>query len=171
VNASSFNPDQFLSTSVSEANDTKLILVPVGVVQSAQVSKLDLRKLDANDQNPERFILEVIWIALDESVKKETGLDKPTVRQSIWLDTLPSGALDMGKGKNVGLGRLREAVGQNKAGKSWAMNMLNGATASLLIEHVLNKKDEQTYAQVKRVGAPGSFAEEAPASSERRKRA
>jgi hypothetical protein len=157
----SFNPEAFLGQTVSEALDTQLVPVPEGI-HSAQIKSLNLRKLDATSEKEERVILEVTWIALSKEAREATGLENPQVRQTIWLDTNPSGGLDTGKGKNVGLGRLREAVGQNRAGKSWSFNHLNGALADILVKHRPGRDgDENTYAEVARVTESGK-ADTAP---------
>lgn len=149
--ASTFNADAFLQGTVDKEMDTTLIPVPEGP-HDAQITKLSVTKLDAKDGKEEATILEVQWSPLSEEVKKATGMDNPTVRQSIWLDLTPGGGLDASKGKNVTLGRLREAVGQNKAGKKWSINMLNGATAQILVVHAPDKQDpSNVYANVKKV--------------------
>lgn len=77
---------------------------------------------------------------------------EPSVRQTLWLDTTESGGLDFGKGKNVGLGRLREALGQNAPGKPWAPGMLVGGVAKVKVSHSIDKRDNVTInADVKAV--------------------
>jgi hypothetical protein len=145
-----FNPDQFLAASVTTAHDTKIARVPDGIYDG-QVKKLEFRTLEASADNPERTIMEVIWSVLDPKVKEITGIEEPTVRQSIWLDLGPTGALLTDKGKNVGLGKLREALGQNKQGKAWAPSHLVGGRAKISVKGVTNKKDGEIYAQVEKV--------------------
>jgi hypothetical protein len=60
----------------------------------------------------------------------------------------------MSKGKNVSLGKLREAVGQNKPGKPWSPAHLNGAQLDVLVTHRADKDTGDIYAEVKRVAAP-----------------
>lgn len=147
---STFNPEAFLGQQVTEAHETRMVLVPEGTALG-QIKSLNVRKLDATGDNPERYILAIQWAVLDDEVKRITGLNEPTVPQDIWLDTNASGGLESGPGKNVSLGRLREAVGQNKPGKAWAMSHLNGALANLIIKHEVSKKDGETYAKAVKV--------------------
>ena len=63
------------------------------------------------------------------------------------LDLTPSGSLDTSKGKNIGLGRLREAVGQNKPGQAFSFQNLPGLMAKITIKHRL--VDDDTFAEVK----------------------
>ena len=147
---STFSAEQFMQGSVTDAHDTVVPRVPDGIYL-AQVNKLDFRTLEANGDNPERTIMEVTWNILDEKVAKLTGIANPIVRQSIWLDLDAQGKLLTTSGKNVGLGRLRDALGQNKAGKPWAPNMLVGGSARVSVKGILNKKDGETYSQVDKV--------------------
>ena len=72
-------------------------------------------------------ILEVMWQIMDDSgkLKELLNRDKIVVRQDIWLD-VTDGALSFGPNLNVGLGRLREAVGLNKPGKPFSFKMIEG---------------------------------------------
>jgi hypothetical protein len=146
-----FNAEQFMGTTTKDVHETKIITVPDGVYKG-QITKLDFRTIAAKDTNPERIIMEVLWEILDSDgkLKKITGLEKNTVRQSIWLD-MHEGKLEVGPGKNIGLGRLREAVGQNKPGKEWAPSHLNQQMATIQVKGQLNKMDNEIYAQVSRV--------------------
>ena len=56
----------------------------------------------------------------------------------------------MGKGKNVALGRLREALGQNTPGKPWSFGMLVGQVAKVAVKHRITDAGD-TFAEVKRV--------------------
>ena len=69
---------------------------------------------------------------------------EPTVRQTIWLDLTESGSLDFGKGRNVGLGRLRDALGQNETGKPWQPGMMVGGVAKIKVTHSIDKRDNET---------------------------
>ena len=66
----------------------------------------------------------------------------------MFLDMDENGDLELGKGKNVDLGRLREALGQNTGG-NWSPSQLVGSSATI---HVSNRLYEgKTYADVERV--------------------
>ena len=143
---STFNPDTFLNTETAEANSTSYIPVPEGEFQ-ASIKAIKPRVLTDG-----RAVLDVTWIVDDEVARQETGMAEPSVRQTLWLDTTESGGLDFGKGKNVGLGRLREALGQNAPGKPWAPGMLVGGVAKVKVSHSIDKRDNVTInADVKAV--------------------
>ena len=143
---SSFNPDTFLNTETAESNAVAYTPVPEGEF-NASIKTIKPRVLTDG-----RAVLDISWTVDDEQARTETGMAEPSVRQTIWLDTTESGGLDFGKGKNVGLGRLRDAVGQNQAGKPWAPGMLLGQVAKVKVSHSIDKRDGVTIqADVKAV--------------------
>ena len=149
---STFNPEQFLQTTIEAAGDTRYFPVPIGSDYKGQIKKIDLRQFET-DKNPgvKYTVVEIIWHILGEEAKKATEQEEPLARQSIFLDLLPNGALDFGKNKNVQLSRLRDALGQNKAGKKWAFNHLVGGQASVQVAHDVNKDTGEPRAVVKAV--------------------
>lgn len=148
--ASTFNTDQFLSTEHKGAMDTKLIPCDKGEYR-AQINTLKARKLEKEGEEP-RIIMDVLWEVLDESQKKKTGLEKVFAKQGIFCDVLPNGSLDMGKGKNIQLGQLREALGQNRSDRPWAPKMLIGQVAKVAVEPRPDERNpEVVYNDVKRV--------------------
>jgi|JI10StandDraft_1071094.scaffolds.fasta_scaffold76519_5 hypothetical protein len=143
---SAFNPDTFLNTETDSANSSTYTPVPEGEFNAA------IKAIKPRVLTDGRAILDVTWTVDDEIARNETGMAEPSVRQTLWLDTTESGGLDFGKGKNVGLGRLREAVGQNQAGKPWAPGMLVGQVAKVKVGHSIDKRDGVTInADVKAV--------------------
>lgn len=144
----SFDPQAFLDASITEANDTKIIPVPMGEYL-AVIEKIAPRQWQSKDGTQSGIALDIVWIIEDQDVKDFLGRDNVTVKQGIILDMLPSGGLDMSKGKNVGLGRLREAVGQNKPGQAFSFQNLPGLMAKVTVKHRLVEED--TFAEVKAV--------------------
>jgi hypothetical protein len=55
----------------------------------------------------------------------------------------------MSKGKNIGLGRLREAVNMNDENTPFSFAMLPGQAATISVSHRVN--GEETYSEVKGV--------------------
>lgn len=148
-----FNPEQFMTTNYSDANSTKVIPVPEGEYP-AQIKKVDFRQFDKDD-NTTSTLCEVTWEPQDLSgtIKAATGREVTSVRQSLWLDLTPQGNLDFGEGKNIGLGRLREAVGQNRPGQPWNFSSLIGGSGRVLVSHRTDSKTGDVYAEVKKVAA------------------
>lgn len=141
-----FDADVFMQTAVTGASSTRVEQPDPGEY-TAQVDKLDFDSFQGKKDPTKTYNkLSVTWEITDESVKATLGRDKVTVRQDMFLDLTESGSLDMGKGKNVSLGRLREAVGQNDPSRPWSPTMLQGAMARVKVEHeVVNG---EAYARV-----------------------
>ena len=88
--------------------------------------------------------LDVTSKLLDVASLEETmGMDRLTVRQGLFLDIGANGAIAIGPNKNVKLGRLRDAVGQNKDCK-WNFAMLKGAGPLKIAVSVKPDKDDPT---------------------------
>lgn len=144
-----FDPNSFLDMQVTEPNDTKVVPVPVGEY-TAVVEKVSTRQwTKKDDPSVSGITLEVFWAIDDENVKALLGRDKITVKQGVMLDLSDSGLLDMGKGRNVGLGRLREATDLNVAGQPFSFNMITGRVAKVVVSHRID--GENIFAEVKSV--------------------
>ena len=145
-----FTAEEILGMQVEGANATKLIPVPEGEYP-AHIREVTARD-GISDKGNAWVAVNVTWEIDDEGVRAATSMERPTCRQSIFLDIAESGALDMSEGKNIGLGRLREAVGQNGEG-SWGFGMLEGAAAVVRVEHSEGKNPGDIYANVVAVSA------------------
>lgn len=146
MTGSIFSPEQFLQSTYTNKTDTRLIPVPQGEY-NAQIEKVAARRQEKDGDV--FYVLDVFWAIMDDGAKAATGLEKPVVKQSIFLDVTSEGSIDMGRGKSVQLGRLREAVQQNSDGQPWSPIRLTGAIARVAVSHRLDKGE--TYADVKRV--------------------
>ena len=144
----SFDAQSFLDASVSSTNDTKIVPVPVGEYMGV-IDKVAPRQWQSKDGSQTGISLDVIWLIEDSAVKEYLGRDTVSCKQGIMLDLTPQGGLDMSKGKNVGLGRLREAIGKNNPGEAFSFAMLPGAAAKVGVKHRIVEED--TYAEVKQV--------------------
>jgi len=143
---SMFDPNQFLDMQTTESNDTKVVPVPVGEYL-AMVSEVKARSWTSkSDPTKSGIALDLQWEIEDANVKSLLGRDKVTVKQGIMLDMTESGGLDMGKGKNVGLGRVREATGLNTPGAPFAASMLTGRMAKVTVKHRVD--GDTIYAEV-----------------------
>lgn len=142
-----FNPEQFLDQQFTEANDTKLVPVPVGEY-TAIAGEVKCRQWQSKaDPSKSGLTLDITWEIDDPAVKELLGRDKVTVRQGIMLDLTDSGSMDMGKGRNVGLGRLREALNLNQPGQAFSFSMIPGRLAKVAVTHRID--GENIYAEVK----------------------
>lgn len=148
-----FDPSEFLNATINDANDTKLIPVPenlAGDGYTMLAGKVDVRSWQKKDDpSVSGLALDIVWEIQSEEVKSFCGRDKITCKQGIMLDLTDSGALDMSKGKNIGLGKLREALGLNTPGQPFAFSMIEGRMALGFVSHRVNGED--VFAEVKRV--------------------
>lgn len=152
---SMFDPDAFLSGTVDQEMDTSIPPIPEGNYK-AIVEEVGAR------ESGEYKLLDVTYELLEgemgeglDEIKEQLGRKKLTVRQSIFLDVDESGAIAIGDGKNIGLGRLREAAGQNRSGQPWSPLMLKGVGPLVIgVTQRPDKNDEtKVYNDVRRVAA------------------
>lgn len=144
----SFDPNTFLNTTYDEANDTKVIPVPAGEYQ-AIAEKVDIKTWSSKDGSSSGLKLEIVWDILDDNVKALLGRDTVKVTQQQMLDLTDTGALDLSKGKNVGLGRIREALGMNTPGQAFSFGMIQGQLAKVIVSHRVVGED--IFAEIKKI--------------------
>lgn len=148
-----FNPEQFLDMQMTESNDTKTFPVPVGEYITVAEEVKCRQWQSKQDPSKSGLTLDITWSVDDAAVKELLGRDKVIVRQGIMLDLTDSGGLDMGKGRNVGLGRLREALDLNTPGQPFSFSMIAGRVAKVSVTHRID--GENIYAEVKGVAKLG----------------
>jgi hypothetical protein len=128
----SFDADSFMNTTIEGAMDTKVVPIPEGEYE-ATIENFNVRQFEGKtiDENTGQLrvitSMDIIWNIRDEQLARDLARDKVNVRGNIFLDMTPEGTLDLGKGKNISLGRLREALGQNDPNRPWTPGMLKGA--------------------------------------------
>lgn len=126
-----FDPNTFMSMTTEGVGSTTVTPIPAGEhLAIIGIGENDVKPVPYKDSktNEAKVRLEVTFDLHDPDgrLKAELGRD-PRYTESYFLEFVPGTyTLDMGKGKNVRLNRLREAVGQN-TGAPWAPPMLRGA--------------------------------------------
>lgn len=144
-----FDANTFAQLTINEANSTESIPIPAGEYP-ATIKEKKIETWQAKDGSSSGLKMLVFWEVEDPMVKEVTGRDKSIVRQEMMFDLTDSGMLDMGKGMNVRLGRLREATGLNRPGEAFSFDMLPGRQAVITVGHRADKNDPNTrYAEVK----------------------
>lgn len=128
----SFDPETFLDATFSESNATTFEPIPPGEYP-AVIDEIKFSNGVSKDGNPWSRI-EVKWVLEDKALAERLGRKVLSSRQNIMLDFLESGGLDMGKGRNINLGRLREAVDLNRPGEAFSFRMLTGRRAKVKVE-------------------------------------
>lgn len=134
---SQFDPDLFLSQEVKGENATSY--TPIPEMESALLvcKEVKVRVIKGGS-----IVMDVHWIVDEQEARDATGQDEPIIRQGVFLDIDSHGALEMGEGKNVNLGRVRAAIGQNDK-KAWAPSMIIGAVCRGQITQRPDPKDAE----------------------------
>ena len=161
---SSFDPDAFLNTNVEGQMEAKFTPLPEDDYFDAYVEKLEAKEFKNGDTGEMQKALVVTVAILDQKAKAFMGMEKPTVKHNIFLDFDDSGRLSFGKNKNIQLGALREAVGQNTA-SAWSFRMLEGAGPfAVKITHRFAKDGQGPFANIARMAKPGEALGKAKAA-------
>lgn len=158
MNASTFDPEAFENMVLDSANETKMTPVPEGEFRGfiSNVRVKSITPKSGANEGKTMPILEVTYQLEDDTgeLAKELNRDVVNVRQDIWLDVNDQGGLAFGPNLNVGLGRLREAVGMNKPGKPFTFKQLEGAGPVLVtVTQDVRSDTGDVYNRVPRVAA------------------
>lgn len=146
-----FDADAFMNTQVDGPMATALQSVPEGEYVS-MIGDFDSSAFKTvNTKNGPRAVLEVPFLIQDDALKAKMGREQVTHRETYWLDFVPGTAqLDNGPDKNVRLGQLRTAIGQNEKNVPWAPSMLrNMGPLRIVIKTTSDKNDpEKKYTNI-----------------------
>lgn len=144
----SFDPTQLLNISVDQANDTRLVPCPEGEYM-AIVDSIDIRSGISQKNNMPWTRLDVSVSIDDPAVESQIGR-RPKLKGGVMLDLTESGGLDLSRGKNTGLGRLREATGKNLPGVPFRFTDLVGQLVKVKVSHRADPNDASiVYDEVK----------------------
>lgn len=152
--ATTFDPTTFMNQSIEGSNSTKITPCPVGEYLGI-ADKVDAVQWASGDGTKSGLKLVVLWDVQDDNVRQLLSREKVLVPQDIMLDLTEEGNLDMGTGKNVRLGRLREALELNAPGEPFSPGMIQGRMATINVKHRPGKNPEDVFAEVDRVAKAG----------------
>lgn len=159
LNDPHFDPAAFMDATVDSPLATQYQQVPEGDY-TAMIDSFDDSSLETIDftykkgpragEPGKMYKLNLPIVLQDAKLSAEMGRDRVTVRAQIVLDFDDDGRLSTKPDRNVLLGQIKAAVGQNAAG----IPIRNLAGAGPLIVHVrhrTNEKDrERPYVEVSR---------------------
>lgn len=131
------NTEEFLQTTTDAALDDHLDPCPEGewLAMAGKPEIKDFVYQRGERQGETGYRMVVKWDIQDQEAKEAVERDTLSVTQSILLDLTPDGTgLDMGKGKNIGLGQIRTALGQNTPGSAWSPAMIEGQMAKVKVK-------------------------------------
>ena len=149
------NTEEFMQTTTEAALDDRIDPCPAGdynaIIDSIEIRDFTYKSGDREGQTGYRMV--VRYDVQDDAVKQSLGRDKVTVQQSVLLDLNETNdGLDMGKGKNVQLGAIRTALGQNVEGQPWSPAMLQGQLIHINVK--AGVYNDRVTAEVNSVSAP-----------------
>ena len=147
-----FDPDAFANQTTNEAGSTTFEPIPQGEYRAMIES---VKPREVNGKEGPRVVLDVVYNLQDPEVAAKLGREKLTIRSGIFLDLNSSGGMDMGKGKNVGLNKLRDACGLNTPGKPFNVKMLEGQAVKVQVTLRPDKNSDAIYNDVRSVGKLG----------------
>ncbi len=142
-----FDAAALLNATTTNAGSTEFLLLPTDeeFVANLRVDSDPAKAFKQGVKDGRDWLMLNVQVELSGARIAEllAGRDKRTIQWGIPLDVTPSGGLDMGKGMNVTLNKLREAVGQRKEGSKWGVSDLNGQTIRVKIKQ--RKVDDKVY--------------------------
>ncbi len=133
-----FNAEEFLKADYDEALDTERTLFPQGECIGESIEEMKIlppKMFEAEDGTQQEGSPQLelkIKIRDDHAqrIRDELGYaaDRPVYFIfRTWLQISEQGWLDFGPNKNLSLGQIREALGQNIPGQKWNFSHLKGA--------------------------------------------
>lgn len=165
---SSFDADAFMQRTVDQPLETDYKMCPVGeypatiddfTSEAIQQFNFDYKQGPRAGQPGVMTKFNCPFVINDPAIAQQLGRDKVVVEKQITLDLGPDGGLDWGVNKNVELGRLRQAAGQNQPGP-WQIGKLKGVSGLMVkVEHTQFTRKDGTKgerAEVTRVTRIGS---------------
>lgn len=134
-----FDAQALLNAATEEVNSTRVLPAPVGDY-IGQVTKVDVKSGIGKNSGEPWVRLELVLEAEDPKLES-IGMTKKRFNGGFMLDITPSGSLDMSEGKNIQLGRAREACGLNREGQAFSLGMFQGQTFKFTVEHEPDSRD------------------------------
>lgn len=157
---SSFDPDTFMQQTVDAPMETEYKLVPAGEYQNVFIDDFDSKAFKliegtSNKTNKDYSFLKFsipFKISNDPRAMQETGRDTAIVYKELNVDRDDAGNIAFGPNKNVELGRIREAAGQNSGG-AWGPANLRGAGPFVItVVHESGKRNDGSEWKQAKVG-------------------
>lgn len=144
-----FDAEAFQNAVFSDANSTRTMPWPegeyTGTIKKAEIRSGTISKGERQGQP---------WAGLSVQVEVDRSFLPEGVSSvasgMVMLDLTDAGGLDMRPGRNVNLGRLREAAGLNQPGQPFSFPMLEGRTVKISTGTRVDKSDpELQYTEIK----------------------
>ena len=154
-----FDMDKFLASNTVGPMSTQITPCPEGTYTAVISGDGDIKEWfrpvewkDKKTGEPRRAdAVRIPFLITDDGVRAKLGRETVIVPYDVFLDLTADDKFDTSEGKNVKIGQLREALGQN--GANWNFTQLRGAGPVMVkVSQRSDSKDPQTkYAQIDRV--------------------
>ena len=135
---SMFDPTLFLDATTTEAAQRRSPL-PAGEYLGTIGELKAPRKVQGKQDPTKEYIFMDVPVEIDllayPAAQQVVGLPKLTLVYGVSIDVSPAGGFDWSPGKNNGMRALREATGNNVAGKPFAPRMLQGQMIRVRVIH------------------------------------
>lgn len=149
-----FDPDAFIQSTIDAPLETEMRLIPEGEYQAMidQVTKdnfeefrFTYKKGSRAGQPGKMTKFNCPFVLNNEAVRTQLGREKLTCTAQISLDFLPGTyQLDFGPDKNIRLGQIRAAVGQNVPGAWSVMNLSGAGPLMVQVKHIAFQRGDGT---------------------------
>lgn len=149
-----FDADSFMNETVDAPMATSLQSIPDGEYQAVigdftSEAFKTVTFQNAKHEEVSRQVLEVPFIIQDAALSAKMEREQIVHRESFWLDFDANGKLATGPDKNVRLGQLKDALGQNVPG--WAPSHLRNMGPLLIAiksKAGTGKNDGKTFTNI-----------------------
>jgi hypothetical protein len=146
-----FDVNAFMNENIDTPLDTRLDPIPEGEhMGQIGIGEKDVDVVAGVSAKTQKPWLRVdMFIDLtDPNLAATLKREKVRVRYSVMIDLNEQGKLDTRPQRNINLGKLRDAVGQNKPGP-WNFNMLKGMPIKVKVKQKPNENDPTSpYSEV-----------------------
>jgi hypothetical protein len=157
MTSSAFDPTAFEAQTSNESLSTSVTPVPENTYP-ALIKDYKFREYTNSKTQEKGVSCDISYTIIDDTgaLRELLGRD-PIVTHGYFCDTVMDPntgkqVLDFGKGKNVWLGKIREAIGQNVPGQPWSLPMIKGAPILIVVIQDPSKTNDDIYNRVKSVG-------------------
>lgn len=144
-----FDANEFMQSQMDKPMETEYTLVPIGeymatiddfTSEAFEVVNFEYKQGERAGTPGSMTKFTIPFVVQDDRVKRELQRDKVTVAKQVILDLEDDGkTLANGPNKNIELGRIRAAVGQDKG--VWSFANLRGAGPLMIkVTHVEYKR-------------------------------
>ena len=119
-----FDPDEFMGA--DQTVDLDVNYTPFDEGEYVAQLGEEIRATQSEREGRVSVRLDIPWLLLDDKAREKSGMDNPQFYSAIFVEMEDNGAIASGPNKNIALGQLRKALGQD-TGKKWSPGMLRGA--------------------------------------------